>query len=77
MFLLAQIFSTLISIIIYIIIAQIILFWLIEFEVIKTRSFNALQLRRVVPPLGGIDITPIIVILGLQILQGIIWQVLV
>ena len=91
-FLLAKLLSTLINIVIFIIFVQIVLYWLVAFEVVKLNSPQARNLydtldrftdrlyrpiRRYVPPIGGIDITPVIVIVGLQILNAVIWTVLV
>lgn len=64
--------------------------WLIAFEVINTRNPQAANLvtllnkltepvykpvRKYVPPIGGIDLTPIVVIIGIYILQTIINRV--
>jgi YggT family protein len=71
----------LIQAVIWLIIANAILSWLVAFDVINLRNRMAGQvvyyldritspimrpLRRVIPPLGGIDITPVIVIIVLQ-----------
>lgn len=75
-----------------IIIIQIIIHWLVAFDVLKTTSPQAKNLmdllrrltdpvykpiQKYVPPIGGIDITPIIVIIGLKILEGIILRILI
>lgn len=72
---------------IFVIIAQVAVSWLIAFEVINTNNQQARNLvellnkltdpvykplRKYIPPIGGIDITPIIVLIGLQILKQII-----
>ena len=71
----------------WIIIIQVAISWLIAFGVINTsnpQAQNALKLldrvtdpvykplRKYVPSIGGIDVTPIIVILGIIILQNIV-----
>lgn len=71
----------------FIIIIQVVMSWLIAFGVINTANPQARRLvdglnkltepvmapvRRYVPPIGGIDITPIIVIFGIMILERII-----
>lgn len=71
----------------YVIIVSVIVSWLIAFEVINARNpqaQNLLQLlekatepvyrplRKYIPPIGGIDITPIIVILGIYVLERIV-----
>ncbi len=92
MFLIAQLLTTVINIVIFLIFAQIVVFWLVAFEVLKVNNFQARHLvetmnrfaeklyrpvRRVIPPIAGIDLSPVVVIIGLQLLQSIIWQVLV
>ncbi len=83
-----------IDIYIFIIIAQVILQWLIRFDVISTQNPQAanliMQINRVVdpvyqamrrylpiPPIGGIDISPIILVLVLHIVQSIIGAVFI
>lgn len=71
----------------WIIIAGVVISWLIAFEVINARNPQAgnlirllnkvtdpvyRPLRKFIPAIGGIDITPIIVIFGIFILQNII-----
>lgn len=61
--------------------------WLIAFEVINTRNPQAANLvtllnkltepvyrpvRKYVPPIGGIDLTPIVIIIGIYILQTVV-----
>jgi YggT family protein len=84
---LSYIVNTAIAIYITIIIVEIIIHWLIAFEVIKARSPQAQNLigllnratspvmdrvRKYVPPIGGLDITPIVVIIGLQLIGYLI-----
>ena len=71
----------------WIIIASVIISWLIAFDVINTRNPQAANLmkllakvtdpvykpiRKFVPSIGGIDITPIIVIFGIYIAKRIV-----
>ena len=71
----------------FIIIAQVVISWLVAFGVLNTANPQARRLveglekltepvmapvRRFVPPIGGIDITPIIVIFGIMILERVI-----
>tara|TARA_R110002167_G_scaffold21126_7_gene76935 strand:- start:3722 stop:4027 length:306 start_codon:yes stop_codon:yes gene_type:complete len=73
--------STIISLLIWLIIASAILSWLFAFDVINHRNRFVNQLasfldavttpllapfRRVIPPLGGMDITPIVLLLLLN-----------
>jgi YggT family protein len=72
---------------IIVIIVQVALSWLIAFDIVNAGNEAAQRLsavlkkltdpvyepiRKFVPPIGGIDITPIIVIIGLQILTGLL-----
>ncbi len=83
----AYLFSLAVDIYIGIIIVQIAISWLINFEVINAGNAQAQNLirllekltdpvykplRKYIPPIGGIDITPIIVILGLNLLRGLV-----
>ncbi len=71
----------------YIIIASVIISWLIAFEVLNVKNPQAQNLikllnkltepvykplRKFIPPIGGIDITPIIVIFAIFLLQNLI-----
>lgn len=68
----------------WLIIATIVVSWLVVFDVLNTRNrwvykfcdlLNKLtnplilRLRRIVPPLGGVDVTPMIIIFGIYFLQ--------
>jgi len=79
--------QVLIQLLIYLIIASVILSWLIAFNVINTHNpfvrtlwnaFHAITepmlgpIRRRLPDLGGIDISPLIVILGLILIRYVI-----
>ena len=82
-----QILHTIIFIYTLIIIASAIVTWLIAFEVINTsnpqtanlvRLLNKMTepvykpLRKYIPPIGGIDITPIIVIIVLALIDHLL-----
>ncbi len=88
MLFLAKLLTLAIDIYMWIIILQVIIHWLVAFGVLNTsnpQARNLLELlakatdpvmkplQKYVPPIAGIDITPIIVIIGLQILKSIIW----
>lgn len=81
-----------IDIYIYIIIGQVALSWLVTFEIINAdnpQARNLMELlrkitdpvyrplRKFIPPIGGIDITPIILIIGLGIVKSILVQLFV
>ncbi len=77
----------LISIYTYIVIAAVIVSWLIAFGVLNTYNSFARsivtfldaatepvfrQVRKIIPPIGGLDIAPLIVLIGLQFLSYLI-----
>ena len=77
----------LIDIYTWVIIAAVIMSWLTAFGVVNIhnqfartvmRVLDALteplfrQIRRVIPPIGGLDLSPLIVLLGLQFLSYLI-----
>jgi YggT family protein len=74
----------------FIIIAQVVISWLVVFGVLNLANPQATNLinllgrltdpvmkpiRRFVPALGGIDITPIIVIFGIMLLQRLVGRI--
>lgn len=74
----------------WIIILQVVFSWLIAFDIINIKNPQAQNLirlitritdpvykplRKFIPAIGGIDITPIIIILGISILKNIIAQI--
>ena len=84
---LGQLLVFLLDVFFWIIIIQVVLSWLIAFDVINIRNPQARNLvglidkatapvygplRRFIPPIAGIDITPIIVIFAIKLLQGFI-----
>lgn len=84
--------STIIRLIQLVVILQAVLSWLIAFDVINrhnrlVQSFwsfsNALTepllrpFRRIIPPIGGVDITPILLLIALELVrQLIIWAII-
>lgn len=87
MFIIADIISLAIELYIAIIIVQVAVSWLIAFDIINAeneKSKNLIELlkkatdpvykpiQKYIPPIGGIDITPIVVILGLSFLKSIV-----
>ncbi|ABF54800.1 protein of unknown function YGGT [Sphingopyxis alaskensis RB2256] len=84
-FMLLDILSILLNILWWIIIVQAVMSWLIAFNVINTHNDFVGQLwyvldriteplyrpfRRIIPDFGGIDLTPMVVLILLIILQG-------
>lgn len=89
---LAQLVELVFNIYIWIVIIQVAIHWLIAFDVINAANPQAQNLvdllnkatdplyrplRKYIPPIGGIDITPIIVILGLSIVQNVLVNLLI
>lgn len=83
------ILSTLVQLYIYVIILQVVMSWLIAFDVVNANNQAARNLmtllrkltdpvykpiQKYVPPIGGIDLTPLIVIIGLQILVSLVFR---
>jgi YggT family protein len=81
--------DTIITLYVYILIASAILSWLVAFNVVNVRNPIVARIgeflervtepvlapiRRVLPNLGGIDISPIILILGLFFLRNLIFE---
>ena len=75
-----------------IIIVQVAISWLIAFDVINAKNEKAQNLigllkkatdpvykpiQKYIPPIGGIDVTPIVVILGLSFLSNILIGIII
>ena len=82
-------FDTVVTLYVYLLIASAILSWLVAFNVVNERNPIVAQIgdflyritepalrpiRRILPNLGGIDISPIILILGLFFLRNLIFE---
>ena len=78
--LIGKILLLLLDVVFWVIIIQVILSWLVAFDVVNVRNPQAANLvrlfekltgpiyrplRRYIPPIAGIDITPIIIIIGI------------
>lgn len=87
-----QLLIFILEVFLWVILLQVALSWLIAFEVINLRNPTAARfvlfiekitapvykpLRRFVPPVGGIDLSPIVIIIGIYILQAVIRQVFI
>ncbi len=87
----AGLINTLIRFYIYVVIASAILSWLINFNVVNTQNsvINKIAellyrvtepalapIRRYVPSFSGIDISPIVLIIGLSVVQILVRNVL-
>ena len=84
MYALLNLFNTLISIYIWLLIASVVLSWLIAFNVVNTGNRFVYQIRdflyritepalrpirNLLPNLGGVDISPVILILALHFIR--------
>lgn len=82
-----ELVAALLSIYWWIIIIAVVVSWLVAFHVVNTyhpgarwliRALAALtepvfrRIRRVVPPIGGLDLSPMIVLVGIWVLQQLI-----
>jgi YggT family protein len=91
MYALLTLISQLIEFYIWIIIASAVLSWLVAFDVVNMRNrlvyligdaLNRLtepvyrRIRRFLPDMGGLDLSPLIVIFGLMFLRNLMWEVL-
>ena len=87
MYFIFSIFAFLAELYIIVIILQVALSWLIAFDVINSGNEAAIKLtealkkmtdpvytpiRKFIPPIGGIDITPLIVIIAIQLLMNLL-----
>jgi YggT family protein len=84
-----QILLLLISVVRFFVIAHFIMSWLIRFDVLNVRQEFVAQVwyglqrileplysrvRRFMPDLGGVDLSPIVVLVGLEILRIFLWN---
>ncbi len=91
MYFIAYLLSLAINFYILIIILQVAISWLITFDVINVENQQARNLvnllkkatdpvykpiRKYVPPIGGIDLTALVVIIGLQLIEHLVWRLL-
>jgi YggT family protein len=89
MYALLNLLNTLISIYIWLLIASVVLSWLIAFNVVNTGNRFVYQIRdflfritepvlrpirNLLPNLGGIDISPVILILALYFLRDLMFE---
>jgi YggT family protein len=84
---LVQIVDLLLSVLTWIIIIQVVLSWLIAFNVLNTSSggvrafLNAMDrltaplyrpIRRLLPDFGGIDFSPLVILLAIQVIKKLL-----
>ncbi|MGC6472367.1 MAG: YggT family protein [Parvibaculales bacterium] len=83
--------SQIIELYIWVVIASVIMSWLISFNVVNIRNrfvynlshvINRLtepayrQVRQLIPPIGGLDLSPIVIIFALTFLRNLMWETL-
>ena len=81
------IFDTVVSLYIFVVVLAVIASWLIAFGVLNPHNqlarslVNLLdsltdpvfrQIRRVIPPIGGLDLSPLVVVIALQVLRMLV-----
>lgn len=91
MYALLTLISQLIEFYIWIIIASAVLSWLVAFDVVNMRNrfvyligdaLNRLtepayrRIRQFLPDMGGIDLSPLVLIFGLMFLRNLMWEML-
>ena len=82
-----QILNMILSIVVFVIIAHVIMSWLINFQILNLRQpivaqiwdgLNRLldplysRIRRILPPMGGLDLAPLIALVAVYALQIIL-----
>jgi len=91
MYAILSLVSTVIQIYIYLLVASAILSWLIAFNVVNTRNQLVAMIadvlyrltepvlapiRRILPNFGGLDVSPVVVILLLIFVNRLLWEML-
>ncbi|MCJ8143999.1 YggT family protein [Ancylobacter sp. A5.8] len=84
-------FDTLITLYVWVLIASAILSWLVAFNVVNPSNQFVRNLgeflwrvtepvlapiRRILPNLGGIDVSPVILIIGLYFIRNLVFEIL-
>ncbi|MDX2234263.1 MAG: YggT family protein [Hyphomonadaceae bacterium] len=83
-------FGAIVQLVIIVLIVNAVLSWLIAFEIVSRRNafvnqlYSATQrltepllgpIRRIIPPVGGLDLSPIVLILGLLFVERLLFAV--
>lgn len=84
---LLMILDLVLSVVWYFVIAHVIMSWLISFQVLNVRQQFVAQIwyalnrllepmyapiRRILPPMGGLDLAPLIVLLGIMVIRIVV-----
>lgn len=90
MHVIADILIFLLDVYLWLIIGAVIVSWLVAFQVLNAKNTYVykfciflnwatnpviMRIRKFVPPIGGIDLSPVVAIIGIYILQALIWNV--
>ena len=71
-------FDNIVTLYIWVLIIHVIISWLVAFNILNTSNrfvYSVLDyIRRFLPNLGSIDISPIILILGLMFLRNLVFE---
>lgn len=83
-------FGAIVQLIIIVLIVNAVMSWLIAFEIVSRRNALVNQIwgttqrltdpllkpiRRIIPPIGGLDLSPIVLILGLLFIERMLYAV--
>ncbi|BBF94710.1 YggT family protein [Blastochloris tepida] len=84
-------FDTIITLYVWILIASAVLSWLVAFNVVNPRNPTVAQvgealwrltepalapIRRVLPNFGGLDLSPVVLIIGLFFVRNLVFEIL-
>ncbi|KAF0177355.1 MAG: YggT family protein [Hyphomonadaceae bacterium] len=84
-------FGAIVQLIVIVLIVNAVISWLLAFEIVSRRNAFVAQiwdftqrvtdpllkpLRRIIPPIGGMDLSPIVLILGLLFLERLLYAVI-
>ena len=82
-----ELLRTIVNILMYLVLFKVIMSWLIQFQVLNVnqpqvrkiwellqRIFEPIyaQIRRVIPPVGGMDFSPMVIIFGLIVIRNLL-----
>lgn len=84
-------FGAIVQLIVIVLIVNAVISWLLAFEIVSRRNAFVAQiweftqrvtdpllkpLRRIIPPIGGMDLSPIVLILGLLFLERLLYALI-
>lgn len=89
MYTIVSLLSLVLEVFLWLVIATVMVSWLVAFRVLNPRNKHVFRfcellntltnpvvmpIRKIVPPIGGIDLTPMVIIFGIYFLQKILWS---